>query len=176
MTPRRGMLLGLGFTLEALRAAGLTDADLAAPAAATLAPKGFGSSGIYDIQFETTRQMIDVTAFEDDGPQYVPGVARSTVTFTVSLAALTTWHNAIMDGEPVQFSEVIGGKRLTCMLRVVSVSTNASVDSQVTGTVKAQVVGAPDISDVQPQAPAPPAAPPVKRGRRGMKLDGALID
>lgn len=178
-SPRRGILLGLGFSLEALRAAGVTEAELDAPAHAQLAPHGQEPSGIYDIVVHQSRSQVDVTSFMDDGPQYVPGIVRTSVEFKASLLALHAWHVAIVDGGPVDFCEVIGGRRLTCRLAVSSVTTSAPVDGEMYATVKASVVGAPVIENLEPQAPAPPAVPPplpAKRGRRGIKLDGALID
>lgn len=167
---RRGILLGLGFTLEALRAAGLDAAELDAPQQATLSAVGHGTD-IIAVRFDTSQRMIETG---DGTGAYVPGLRRASVTFTVSQRAVHTWIEAVMAGEPVDFSEEVQGHRLTCRLYVTDVRTDCPVDGLMTATVTAQVIGAPTITALPQVAPSPAAQVP--QGRRGMKLNGALID
>ncbi len=119
-----------------------------------------------------------VTSWHDESPVCVPGIVRRTsVEFKVSLVAVEAWHTALMDGRPVQFNELIGNMRLTCDLLVHSVRRDASVDGLMTATVQARVVGQPTLEDITPPPLAETVqAKPPRSGRRGMKLDGALID
>lgn len=186
--PRRGILLGLGFTMEALRAAGLTDADLAAIASPLVGVAGDGqaSSGAYDIEFEASNEMIDVTGYGDAARRYVPGVQRMTVTFKVALVAAEAWQRAIMNDQPVQFDEVVGDLRLSCLMRVVRIETRASMNDLAHVTVTAHVSGAPTITDRAGRQLEQVATEPAGRqrrtailtgpGRRTVRVTGRLID
>jgi hypothetical protein len=173
--PRRGILLGLGFTLEALKAAGLTDAQLDAPSEALLAPDGDVGTGIYDVEFSQSRTQIDVTTHNDAAPVYVPGISRAMVRFKVSQIAMHTWRDAIYHGEPMEFNEVVGNVRVSCRVIVREVVDQCSIDSMHTCLVSCSVVGAPTITQLT-AAPAAPQQQKKDRGRRAIKLDGALID
>jgi hypothetical protein len=176
--PRRGILLGLGFTLEALKAAGLTDAQLDAPAEAQLTAAGdTAGTGIYDVEFNMQQDRIDVTTYADyasgNAPVFVPGIRSASVRFKVPQAAVQAWRQAVFSGEPVEFNEQVGQVRLSCMVQVLEVSDDFTFDGTYTCTVRTRVTGAPTITQVT-QAPPPP--PKKDRGRRAMKLDGSLID
>lgn len=132
------------------------------------AGRAFGME-VQSVNVAYHREMLDVSSFSDTARQFMPGMSKATFTFECY------WDPAV-DGfalldAPIEFDELIGGRRIRAQLHVQSVAPHAMLGGLTMCTIEAVASGPVQVE----AAPAAEVAQPVSAedapsGRRAIRL------